>query len=163
IARAGGALEGVTVIEVGPGPGGLTRALLMEGAEKVIAIERDSRCLPALEQISRHYPRKLEIIAGDALEQDIAALSRGPCRIIANLPYGIASALLVRWLTLPQWPPAYDRLVLMFQREVAERIVADPGARSYGRLSVLSQWRSRPRILFNLPPQAFTPPPRVAS
>jgi len=163
IARAGGSLEGKTVIEVGPGPGGLTRALLLEESAKVIVVERDSRCLPALEQIADHYPGKLHIVSGDALEQDVSALAGGPCRIIANLPYGVATALLTRWLTLPQWPPAYDRLILMFQREVAERIVAEPGSRNYGRLSVLSHWRSQPRILFNLPPQAFTPPPKVAS
>lgn len=163
IARSGGSLGGITVIEVGPGPGGLTRALLQEGAEKVIAIERDSRCLPALRQISEHYPGRLEIIEGDALEQDIGMLGGSSCRIIANLPYGIATALLTRWLTGKRWPPAYDRMVLMFQREVAERIVASPGSKSYGRLSVLAQWRSQARILFNLPPRAFTPPPKVAS
>lgn len=163
IARAGGSLEGITAVEIGPGPGGLTRALLLEGAAKVIAVERDSRCLPALDQIADRYPAKLRIVSGDAMEQDISELAGGPCRIIANLPYGVATALLTRWLTPTLWPPAYDRMVLMFQREVAERIVAEPASRNYGRLSILAQWRSHPRILFNLPPQAFTPPPKVAS
>lgn len=163
IARAAGPLEGVTVVEVGPGPGGLTRALLHEGARKVVAIERDARCLPALRRIAGHYPGRLDIVSGDALEQDIEALAGGPFRIAANLPYGIATALLTRWLTRGGWPPAYDRLVLMFQREVADRIVSEPGTKSYGRLSILAQWRTRARILFTLPPRAFTPPPKVAS
>lgn len=163
IARAGGPLEGITVIEVGPGPGGLTRALLMEGAKQVIAIERDDRCFPALLQISDSYPGRLRIVQGDALEIELRDLAPEGFRVIANLPYGIATELLIKWLTPDIWPPAFDRLVLMFQREVAERIVAAPGSRTYGRLSVLTQWRTRPRILFNLPPQAFTPPPKIES
>lgn len=163
IARAGGPFDGVTIVEVGPGPGGLTRALLMEGAARVVAIERDRRCLPALADIARAYPGRLEVVEADALAVDYASLTAGPARIVANLPYGIATELLTRWLTGGRWPPWYDRLVLMFQREVAERIAAAPGAKSYGRLSVLSQWRTRPRILFTLPPQAFTPPPKVVS
>lgn len=163
IARAAAPLENRTIIEIGPGPGGLTRALLMEGAEHVIAIERDERCIPALEQIAAAYPGKLEIMLADALEVDIPAIATKGTRIVANLPYGIATELLIRWLASETWPPAYDRMVLMFQREVAERITAQPSTKAYGRLSVLSQWRTKPRILFNLPPQAFTPPPKVDS
>lgn len=163
IARAGGNLEARTIIEVGPGPGGLTRALLMEGASRVIAIERDARCLPALEQIARAYPGRLEVIHADALDMNLQDLAPAGSRIIANLPYGIATELLIHWLVSERWPPAYDRLILMFQREVAERIVAAPGTKTYGRLSVLAQWRTRPRILFNLPPQAFTPQPKIES
>ena len=163
IARAGGTLDGRTIVEIGPGPGGLTRALLMEGAARVIAIERDERCLPALEQIARAYPGRLEILHADALDIDMDALAPSGFRIIANLPYGIATELLIHWLTADRWPPAFDRLILMFQREVAERIVAGPQTKAYGRLSVLSHWRTEPRILFNLPPQAFTPPPKIDS
>jgi len=163
IARAAGPLEGVTVLEVGPGPGGLTRALLLEGAAHVIAIERDSRCLAALQDIANHYPGALTILSKDALEVDYASLRPHPMRIVANLPYGVATPLLVGWLKTSPWPPWYDRMVLMFQREVADRIVAGPGSKTYGRLSVLSQWRTRPRILLSLPPQAFTPPPKVES
>lgn len=163
IARAAGPLEGVTVLEVGPGPGGLTRALLLEGAAHIIAIERDSRCLGALEDIADHYPGALTILSMDALEVDYASLGPLPLRIVANLPYGVATPLLVGWLKASPWPPWYDRMVLMFQREVADRIVASPGSKTYGRLSVLSQWRTRPRILLSLPPQAFTPPPKVES
>lgn len=163
IARAAGPLEGVTVLEVGPGPGGLTRALLLEGAAHVIGIERDSRCLGALQDIANHYPGALTILSKDALEVDYASLGPHPMRIVANLPYGVATPLLVGWLKASPWPPWYDRMVLMFQREVADRIVASPGSKTYGRLSVLSQWRTRPRILLSLPPQAFTPPPKVES
>jgi 16S rRNA (adenine1518-N6/adenine1519-N6)-dimethyltransferase len=167
IARAAGPLEGVTVIEIGPGPGGLTRALLMEGAAKVIAIERDSRCLPALADISAHFPGRLETLNADALEVDYQALARASgasrLRVAANLPYGAATPLLFLWLKAEPWPPWFDRLTLMFQREVAERIVAAPGNKAYGRLAVFAQWRTQPRILFNLPPEAFTPPPKVHS
>lgn len=166
IARAAGPLAGATVVEVGPGPGGLTRALLAEGAEKVIAIERDARCLPALAEIAAHYPGRLEIVAGDALEIDPGALigAARPARICANLPYNIATALLTRWLEGDIWPPWFDRLTLMFQREVAERIVATPAQRAaYGRLAVLCNWRCETRILFDVSPAAFTPPPKVTS
>jgi 16S rRNA (adenine1518-N6/adenine1519-N6)-dimethyltransferase len=165
IARAAGPLEGVTVIEVGPGPGGLTRALLAQGAAQVIAIERDERCLPILDQISSHYPGQLTVVPGDALTTDFAALAgdRRPVRIIANLPYNIGTELLVRWLTVGAWPPFYESMGLMFQREVAERIVARPGDDAYGRLAVLAGWRTEARIAFDVPPQAFTPPPKVTS
>ena len=163
IARAAGPLAGNTIIEVGPGPGGLTRALLAEGAAKVIAIERDERTLPALAEIADAYPGRLEVISGDAMDIDYAALASGPTRIIANLPYNIGTELLVRWLTLEPWPPLFQSLTLMFQREVAERIVAKPGDDAYGRLGVLCGWRTDARILFNLPASAFTPPPKVTS
>lgn len=163
IARLAGSLDGVTVVEVGPGPGGLTRALLLEGAAKVIAIERDARCLPALEEIAAHYPGQLEVCREDALTFDFAGRCPHPSRLVANLPYGVATALLVNWLTTDPWPPWYDRMVLMFQREVADRIVANPGTKAYGRLSVLAQWRTRPRVRMSLPPDAFTPKPKVAS
>jgi 16S rRNA (adenine1518-N6/adenine1519-N6)-dimethyltransferase len=168
IARAAGPLEGVVVVEVGPGPGGLTRALLSEGAEKVIVIERDARALGALAEIAAHWPGRLEIIKGDALriapETLIAKVGAMPIRIVANLPYNIATALLAGWLEAEPWPPFYDRLTLMFQREVAERIVATPAERAdYGRLAVLAGWRTEARILFDVPPAAFTPPPKVTS
>jgi len=169
IARAAGPLAGVTVVEVGPGPGGLTRALLHEGAAKVIAIERDARCLPALAEIAQHYPGRLDIVEGDALALDIAALARdrgagGPLRVCANLPYNVATPLLVGWLQASPWPPAFDRFVLMFQKEVALRIVATPKQRAdYGRLGVLCGWRSFARILFDVSPAAFTPPPKITS
>lgn len=164
IARAAGPLEGVTVIEVGPGPGGLTRALLTEGAKRVVAIERDRRCVAALEELAETYPGRLKVIEGDALDFDPRAhLDSGPTRIVANLPYNIATALLVRWLSVEPWPPFYDSLVLMFQREVAERIVAGPADESYGRLSVFTGWRTEARILFDVNPSAFVPPPKVTS
>ncbi|MGA2637098.1 16S rRNA (adenine(1518)-N(6)/adenine(1519)-N(6))-dimethyltransferase RsmA [Methylocella sp.] len=166
IARAAGPLEDATIVEVGPGPGGLTRALLAEGAKKVIAIERDARCLPALAEIAAHYPGRFDIVAGDALEIDPGALvgAARPARICANLPYNIATALLIRWLESEAWPPWFDRLTLMFQREVAERIVATPAQRAaYGRLAVLCNWRCETRILFDVSPAAFTPPPKVTS
>ena len=163
IARAAGPLEGFTVIEVGPGPGGLTRALLMEGATRVVAIERDDRAIAALEEISAAYPGRLTIIAGDALEADYAALAQGaPAKIVANLPYNIATPLLVGWLTGP-WPPFFASLTLMFQKEVAERIVAPPGGKEFGRLSVLSQYRCEAKKLFDVNRSAFTPPPKVTS
>jgi 16S rRNA (adenine1518-N6/adenine1519-N6)-dimethyltransferase len=164
IARAAGPLDGVTVIEVGPGPGGLTRALIAQGAAQVIAIERDERAVAALAEIAGHYPGRVTVIAGDALEFDAAPYIGGaPLRIVANLPYNIATALLVGWLTVEPWPPWYDRLVLMFQREVAERIVAKPGSKTYGRLSVLAGWRAEAKILFDIAPSAFVPAPKVTS
>ena len=164
IARAAGPLEDVTVVEVGPGPGGLTRALLLEGATRVVAIEKDGRCLPALADIAARYPGQLDVVAADAREIDYAALAlTRPVRIVANLPYSVATPLLISWLKTEPWPPWFDRLVLMFQREVAIRIVATPGGKDYGRLAVLSQWRTAPRMLFSIPAEAFTPRPKVDS
>jgi 16S rRNA (adenine1518-N6/adenine1519-N6)-dimethyltransferase len=164
IARAGGALDRVTVVEIGPGPGGLTRALLAEGAARVIAVERDARAIAALAEIAAHYPGRLTVVEGDALEFDASAhLAGGRARVIANLPYNIATALLVDWLTAEPWPPWYDALVLMFQREVAERIVAAPGGKAYGRLSVLAGWRCEAKIMFEVAPSAFVPRPKVTS
>jgi 16S rRNA (adenine1518-N6/adenine1519-N6)-dimethyltransferase len=163
VARAAGSLDGVTVCEVGPGPGGLTRALLALGAKKVIAIERDRRCLPALQQIEEHYPGRLEIVEGDALAYPFGELTDRPLKIVANLPYNVGTELLVGWLTAEPWPPFYESLTLMFQREVAERIVAAPGAGAYGRLGVLAGWRTEAKIAFDVPRQAFTPPPKVTS
>jgi len=164
IARAAGELAGVTVLEIGSGPGGLTRALLALGAARVIAVERDARAIAALEEIADHYRGRLEIVAADALTFDPRShLEHGPVRVVANLPYNIATALLVSWVTLEPWPPWYETAVLMFQREVAERIVAAPGSKSYGRLSVLVQWRCEARILFDVNPSAFVPPPKVTS
>ena len=166
IARTAGSLEGATVIEVGPGPGGLTRAILSLGAKNLIAIERDSRCLPALAEIEAHYPGRLEVIEGDALKVDFAALAEktgGPVKIIANLPYNVGTQLLINWLLPPVWPPYWESLTLMFQREVGLRIVADEEDDHYGRLGVLSGWRTEARMAFDVPPQAFTPPPKVTS
>jgi 16S rRNA (adenine1518-N6/adenine1519-N6)-dimethyltransferase len=164
IARAAGPLETITVLEIGPGPGGLTRALLALGASRVIAVERDDRTIGALEEIATYYPGRLEIVTGDALGFDAhAQLRGGRVRIVANLPYNIATALLVMWLTTEPWPPWYDSAVLMFQREVAERIVAKVGSNSYGRLSVLVQWRCEARIMFDVNASAFVPPPKVTS
>jgi 16S rRNA (adenine1518-N6/adenine1519-N6)-dimethyltransferase len=164
IARAAGPLEGVTVVEIGPGPGGLTRALLVEGAKHVIAVERDQRALAALMEIAQRYPGRLTIISDDALSFDPRPHLHGArTRIVANLPYNIATALLVGWLTTEPWPPWYDQMVLMFQREVAERIVAAPGGKTYGRLSVLAGWRTQAKILFDIAPSAFVPPPNVIS
>lgn len=169
IARAAGPLEGVTVFEIGPGPGGLTRALLAAGARKVIAIERDERCLAALTEIAAACPGRLHVEAGDALEADYAALARahgdgGPIRIVANLPYNVGTQLLVNWIETESWPPFWERMTLMFQREVAQRIVATPRERAdYGRLAVLCGWRTKARILFDVPAAAFTPPPKVTS
>jgi 16S rRNA (adenine1518-N6/adenine1519-N6)-dimethyltransferase len=168
IARAAGPLEGATIYEVGPGPGGLTRALLMEGAARVIAVERDTRCIAALEDIAKAYPGRLDIVEDDALAIDETELLRtrnvsGPLRIASNLPYNIGSALLVKWLTQENWLPFWQSLTLMFQREVAQRLVAQPGNKDYGRLSILTQWRAAPRILFDVSPRAFTPPPKVTS
>jgi 16S rRNA (adenine1518-N6/adenine1519-N6)-dimethyltransferase len=164
IARAGGSLDGITLLEIGPGPGGLTRALLAHGAKRVIAVEKDERALAALQEIAAHYPQRLTIVADDALRFDPPSLLGGErVRIVANLPYNIATALLVSWLTVEPWPPWYDRMILMFQREVAERIVATPGSKSYGRLSVLTAWRCEAKILFDVAPSAFVPPPKVTS
>jgi 16S rRNA (adenine1518-N6/adenine1519-N6)-dimethyltransferase len=166
IARAAGPLNGRTVVEVGPGPGGLTRALLMEGAARVVAVERDERTRGALEMIAQRYPGKLDVHFGDALEADWPKLlgpAHGQAVIVANLPYGVATLLLTGWLDTEPWPPWFQRMVLMFQKEVAERIVAAPGSKAYGRVSVLAQWRSAPRIVLHVPREAFTPAPKVAS
>jgi 16S rRNA (adenine1518-N6/adenine1519-N6)-dimethyltransferase len=165
IARSAGPLEDATVIEVGPGPGGLTRAILAAGARKMIAIERDSRCLPALAEIAERYPGRLEVVEADALEFDPRPLvGDGLVRIIANLPYNVGTALLIGWLTGEAWPPWWASLTLMFQREVAERIVADESdPKNYGRLGVLCGWRTEARILFDVPPSAFVPPPKITS
>lgn len=169
IARAAAPLEEATILEIGPGPGGLTRALLAQGAKRVIAVERDERCLAALEDVSAHYPGRLDVVCADALTLDYPkflgqAGVTGPVRICANLPYNVGTPLLVGWLTQRQWPPFYERMTLMFQREVAERIVATPNERAdYGRLAVLAGWRCEARILFDVPPSAFTPPPKITS
>lgn len=167
IARSAGDLTGRTVVEIGPGPGGLTRAILAAGADRVIAIERDERCLAALAEISAYYPGKLEVISGDALEVDVVAClgaeQVGRARIIANLPYNVATPLLVGWLRTEPWPPWWASATLMFQKEVGERIVATPGSKTYGRLGVLAGWRSEARMLFDVSRQAFVPPPNVTS
>ncbi len=163
IARQAGDLSGHDVLEIGPGPGGLTRALLAEGARKVVAIETDPRCLPALAEIGEAADGRLEVLSGDALKLDPLPHLQRPIKVVANLPYNVGTELLVRWLTPSTWPPFWDSLTLMFQREVAERIVAQPGSKAYGRLAVLSQFRADPRICFELPPQAFSPPPKVTS
>ncbi len=163
IARAGGALDGKTVIEIGPGPGGLTRGLFLEGAAHVIVVERDERCRPALEAIAERYPGRLDIHMDDALNIDYDALGDGRKSIVSNLPYGIATPLLVGWLKTEPWPPWFDDMVLMFQREVAERITARPSTKAYGRLSVLAQWRTVPSIVLPVPAAAFTPRPKVDS
>jgi len=164
IARAAGPLDDVTVVEIGPGPGGLTRALLAEGAKRVIAVERDDRAIAALDEIGAHYPGRLTVVPGDALAFDARrALAGERARVVANLPYNIATPLLVGWLTAEPWPPWYDALLLMFQREVAERIVAGPGSKTYGRLSVLAGWRTQAKILFDVKPSAFVPAPKVTS
>lgn len=163
IARSAGDLTNHDVLEVGPGPGGLTRGLLAEGARRVLAVEKDARCLPALDQIAAAYPGRLEVINADALEVDVAAHLTPPVAVVANLPYNVGTELLTRWLDPPAWPPFWDSLTLMFQREVAERIVARPGTKAYGRLAILAQWRADVRIVMELPPEAFTPPPKVRS
>ncbi|WP_323715824.1 16S rRNA (adenine(1518)-N(6)/adenine(1519)-N(6))-dimethyltransferase RsmA [Paracoccus aminovorans] len=163
IARAAGDLSGCDVIEVGPGPGGLTRGLLAEGARHVLAIEKDARALPALAEIAVAYPGRLQVIHGDALEVDPLAHLTPPIRVVANLPYNVGTELLIRWLTPPEWPPFWESLTLMFQKEVAERIVAKPGGKAYGRLAVLAQWRSDAKIVMTLPPEAFVPAPKVHS
>ena len=163
IARQAGDLSQCDVLEIGPGPGGLTRGLLAEGARRVLAIEKDTRCLPALEEIAAAYPGRLQILNGDALQVDPLTHLTPPIRVAANLPYNIGTELLVRWLTPADWPPFWQSLTLMFQREVAERIVAAPGSKAYGRLAILAQWRSTARIVMSLPPEAFSPPPKVHS
>ena len=170
IARLCGDLSGQTVVEIGPGPGGLTRSLLFEGADKVVAVERDERCLPALDLISSRWPDRLHVLSGDALEMPLSEFSKlvsgndeARYRIISNLPYGIATRLLVGWLEGSAWPPPFSSMALMFQREVAERIVAKPGNKAYGRLAVLSQWSCQVAIGMRLPAAAFTPPPKVES
>lgn len=163
IARTAGPLDGVTVIEVGPGPGGLTRAILALGAKKVVAIERDARCLPALAEIAAHYPGRLDVIEADALKVPFETLAGGPVRIIANLPYNVGTQLLVNWLLPEQWPPFWQSMTLMFQREVGLRIVAGADDDHYGRLGVLCGWRTKARMAFDVSPQAFTPPPKVTS
>ena len=162
IAAVPGSLDGQSVFEVGPGPGGLTRALLQAGA-KVTAVERDERCLPALSELADHFPGKLTLINEDALALDHGSLFDGPFHILSNLPYNVGSALLVKWLSAPQWPPQWRSLTLMFQREVADRIVAQPGSGAYGRLSILAQWRSTAKLAMTVHRSAFTPPPKVMS
>jgi len=163
IARSAGDLSETDVLEVGPGPGGLTRGLLAEGARRVVAVEKDPRCIPALAEIAAAYPGRLEVIEGDALEIPLAEHLKAPYRIVANLPYNVGTELLTRWLEPPEWPPEWASLTLMFQKEVAERIVAAPGPKAYGRLSILAAWRTDARIVMDLPPEAFTPPPKVRS
>ncbi|WBU53303.1 16S rRNA (adenine(1518)-N(6)/adenine(1519)-N(6))-dimethyltransferase RsmA [Paracoccus sp. SCSIO 75233] len=163
IARQAGDLSGSDVLEIGPGPGGLTRGLLAEGARHVLAIEKDARALPALAEIAAAYPGRLTVIHGDALDIDPLAHLTPPIRIAANLPYNVGTELLIRWLTPAEWPPFWETLTLMFQREVAERIVAQPGSKAYGRLAVLAQWRSDAKIVMSLPPEAFVPAPKVHS
>ena len=164
IARSAGSLDDHIVIEIGPGPGGLTRALLSSGAKKVIAIERDTRCLPALAEIGEHYPGRLEVIEGDALKVDLAELAGGETvRIVANLPYNVGTQLLINWLTRDVDNPFWTSMTLMFQKEVGQRIVAKPGSNHYGRLGVLAGWIAEAEILFDIPPQAFNPPPKVTS
>jgi 16S rRNA (adenine1518-N6/adenine1519-N6)-dimethyltransferase len=163
IARAAGAEDGGVFYEVGPGPGGLTRALLAQGAGKVIAVERDVRCLPALEEIAAAWPGRLEVISADALKLDEAGILPAGVRIAANLPYNVGTAILIKWLTAKHWPPVWASLTLMFQKEVAQRITASPGTEHYGRLSVLAQWRCTAKILFDVNRGAFVPPPSVTS
>lgn len=163
IARLAGDLSHCDVLEVGPGPGGLTRGLLVEGARRVLAVEKDSRCIPALQEIAAIYPGRLDILNADALDIDAARLLTPPIRIVANLPYNVGTELLIRWLTPPAWPPFWQSLTLMFQKEVAERIVAKPRSDHYGRLALLAQWRCDARIVLHLPPEAFTPAPKVHS
>ena len=163
IARYAGHLEQFDILEIGPGPGGLTRSLLNEGARKVVAVEKDSRCIAALEEIQSVFPGKLQLIQGDALSTKAAEHLNYPVRIISNLPYNIGTELLVRWLTAKKWPSFWQSMTLMFQKEVANRIVAGPGSKTYGRLSVMSQWRCKVKVAFNIPATAFTPPPKVES
>jgi 16S rRNA (adenine1518-N6/adenine1519-N6)-dimethyltransferase len=160
IARTAGRLESTTVIEIGPGPGGLTRALLSHGAKKVIAVEHDPRCRQALDEIAKVYPDRLEVIEADAMTLDLASLSAEPCQIVANLPYNIATPLLIKWLHDIR---SFEKLTLMFQKEVADRITADPGTKTYGRLSIIAQWQCHVQHEFNVSKDAFTPPPKVTS
>lgn len=163
IARLAGDLEGHDVLEVGPGPGGLTRGLLASGVRRVVALEKDYRCIPALAEISDAYPGQLDVFNADALDFDISSHLTVPIRIVANLPYNIGTELLIRWLTPKEWPPFWSTLTLMFQKEVAERIIATPNSKAYGRLAILAQWKTNPSIVMELPPEAFTPPPKVHS
>ncbi len=163
IARAAGDLHGADVFEVGPGPGGLTRGLLAEGARHVLAVEKDPRCRPALDQIAAAYPGRLTVVEGDALALDPMAHLTPPVKVVANLPYNVGTELLIRWMTPRAWPPFWESLTLMFQQEVAERIVARPGSKAYGRLALMVQWRAEARVVLTLPPEAFTPPPKVRS
>ncbi len=163
IARLAGDLAGSDVLEIGPGPGGLTRGLLVEGARRVVAVEKDPRCIAALQEISAAYPGRLDVVEGDAMQIDMAALLSPPVRIAANLPYNVGTELLIRWLTPKIWPPFWTSMTLMFQREVALRITAKPGEDHYGRLAILCQWRSDAKIVMHLPPEAFTPAPKVHS
>jgi len=163
IARQAGDLTQCDVLEVGPGPGGLTRALLSEGARRVLAVEKDPRCAPVLAAIAAHYPNRLQVIEGDALAISVTDFLTPPVRVVANLPYNVGTELLIRWLTPPTWPPFWDSLTLMFQKEVAHRIVASPGSKAYGRLAILTQWRAVAKIVMEIPPSAFTPPPKVTS
>ena len=163
IARYAGNLDQFDILEIGPGPGGLTRSLLNEGARKVVAIEKDSRCIEALQEIQATFPGRLKLLQGDALSTNASEHLADPVRIIANLPYNIGTELLIRWLTTKTWPSFWQSMTLMFQKEVANRIVASPGSKAYGRLSVMSQWRCDTKIAFNVPATAFTPPPKVES
>ena len=163
IARYAGNLDQFDILEIGPGPGGLTRSLLHEGARKVVAIEKDNRCIEALAEIQATFPGRLKLLQGDALSTNASEHLADPVRIIANLPYNIGTELLVRWLTSKTWPSFWQSMTLMFQKEVANRIVASPGSKAYGRLSVMSQWRCDTKIAFNVPATAFTPPPKVES
>ena len=163
IARMAGDLTGCDVLEIGPGPGGLTRGLLAEGARQVLAVEKDARCMPALMAIAEAYPGRLQVLQGDAMALDLAARLTPPVKVVANLPYNVGTELLIRWLTPPVWPPFWSSLTLMFQKEVAERIVARPGSGAYGRLAILAQWRADARIVMTLPPEAFIPAPKVHS
>jgi len=163
IARQAGNLAGCDVLEVGPGPGGLTRGLLAEGARRVLAVEKDPRCMAALAEIADAYPGQLEVINADALDVDVRAHLTPPIRVVSNLPYNVGTELLIRWLTPASWPPFWESLTLMFQKEVAQRITAQPGSKAYGRLGILAQWRTEARIVMSLPPEAFTPPPKVHS
>ncbi|MDC1522305.1 16S rRNA (adenine(1518)-N(6)/adenine(1519)-N(6))-dimethyltransferase RsmA [Planktomarina temperata] len=163
IARLAGDISGHDVLEVGPGPGGLTRGLLAAGARRVVALEKDPRCMAALSEISAAYPGRLDVFNADALEFDMRGQLTGPVRVVANLPYNVGTELLVRWLTPKDWPPFWSSLTLMFQKEVAKRIIAKPGTKAYGRLGILAQWKSTPSVVMELPPEAFTPPPKVHS
>jgi len=163
IARLAGDISGHDVLEIGPGPGGLTRGLLAAGARRVVALEKDPRCMAALSEISAAYPGRLDVFNADALDFDMRGQLTGPVRVVANLPYNVGTELLVRWLTPKDWPPFWSSLTLMFQKEVAERIIAKPGTKAYGRLGILAQWKSTPSVVMELPPTAFTPPPKVHS
>ena len=163
IARYAGNLKQSDVLEIGPGPGGLTRSLLNEGARQVVSIEKDNRCIAALEEIQSLFPGRLKLVQGDALSMNVTQYLTDPIKIIANLPYNIGTELLIRWLNSTNWPSFWQSMTLMFQKEVANRIVARPGSKAYGRLSVMSQWRCNTKIAFNIPATAFTPPPKVES